>query len=144
MLEDCDMSQEETGFPMLWTVLARPAYSHRSLLCLQLCGAGFMMDECRFMVFTISTPIHYKAWALPSFRTDRTFFNITLIVFVWKKKVIYTYGLSKSWGHFHFWVNCPFKAFRSLIKHVKQSAYYFLSYLVVLTIYIYIAWLKFL
>ncbi len=76
------MSQEETGFLCCERFLARPAYSHRELALPAAVWSRVMMDECRFMVFTISTPIHYKAWALPSFRTDRTFFNITLIVFV--------------------------------------------------------------
>ncbi len=53
-----------------------------------------------FLSFKISTPIHchYRAWK---------------IVFVWKKKIIYTKDglrVSKSWGHFHFWVHYPFKA----------------------------------
>ncbi len=66
----------------------------------------------------------------------RAIFNITLIGFVWKKKVIYTYKMSWGWVkhwlififgwtnplikilqnifffifNFHFWVNYPFKA----------------------------------
>ncbi len=49
-------------------------------------GALFMMDVYTFLGFKISTAIHchYKAWK------SQDIFNITLIVFVWKKKVIYT------------------------------------------------------
>ncbi len=45
----------------------------------------------------------------------RTFFNITLTLYVWKKKVTYTYGLrvSKSWGNLHSWVNYLFKNFKN-------------------------------
>jgi len=35
----------------------------------------------------------------------RMFFNITLIVFLWKKNVMYMddFRVSKSWDNFHFW-----------------------------------------
>ncbi len=45
------------------------------------------MDGCTYLAFKISTPIHshYKAG-----KSQDIFFYITPIVFVWKKKVIYT------------------------------------------------------
>ncbi len=49
---------------------------------------------------------HKKLWRA------RAFLNITLIVFVWNNKVIYTQDglrVSKSCSNFHFWVNYPFK-----------------------------------
>ncbi len=68
------------------------------------CGAFFMMDRCTLLDFKIFI-------AIIKLRRARTFFNITMIVFVQKKKAIYT-GLkaSKLWGNFHFCVNYPFNA----------------------------------
>ncbi len=45
-----------------------------------------MMDRCTFLGFKISTLIysHYKVW-----KSQDIFFNITLIAFIWKKKVIH-------------------------------------------------------
>ncbi len=44
-------------------------------------------------------------------------FNITPIVFVWKKKAIYTQDglrVSKSWGNFNFCVNYLFNSFPAI------------------------------
>ncbi len=45
-----------------------------------------MLDGRTLFSFKISTPIHchYKAWK------SQDIFNVTPIVFVWKKKVVYT------------------------------------------------------
>ncbi len=60
----------------------------------------------------------------------RTFFYITPIVFVWKKKVIYTKDglrVSKSWGNFHFWVllswTCTWRTMVpvSILQHIYDS-----------------------
>ncbi len=66
--------------------------------------SSFLMDGCTYLGFKILTPIncHYKV------RRSQDIFNITQIVFIWKKKVIYTKDglrVSKSWGNFHFLVN---------------------------------------
>ncbi len=55
---------------------------------------------------------HHPLTAIMKLGRARTFFNITPIVLIWNKKVIYSCNglrMSKSWGHFHFWMNYPFK-----------------------------------
>ncbi len=54
----------------------------------------FMMDGCTFLGFKISTPIHchYKAWK------SQDIFNMTLTVFVWKKKS-YTPKMASGWAY---------------------------------------------
>ncbi len=56
----------------------------------------------------------------------RTFFNITPIVFVWKKKLIYTQddlNVSKSCGNFHFLLTIPLSLV-SLINVSRVAALY--------------------
>ncbi len=73
------------------------------------CGAVLMMDGCTFLGFPI---FHHTFTAIMKLGRARTCFNITPIVIIWNKKVIYTckgLRVSQSWGSFHFWVNYPFK-----------------------------------
>ncbi len=75
---------------------------------LEPCGALFMIDGCTFWASKSQSPFT----AIIKLGKARTFFNRTSIVFIWKKKAIYTKDglrVSKSWANFHFWVKYPFK-----------------------------------
>ncbi len=78
---------------------------------------GWMHFIWLLLDYWISTTMHcnYKAWK------SQDILNITLIVFVWKKKVIYTLDglrVSKLWGYFHFWVNYSLKM---SVNHYRGS-----------------------
>ncbi len=56
----------------------------------ELCEARFIMDA--YALFNVFWTVKQKhpPTAMIELRSARTIFNITLIVFVWKMKVIYT------------------------------------------------------
>ncbi len=72
------------------------------------CEACFITDaHALFHVFWTVDKKH-PIILIVTLRRARTVFNITLIGFIWKKKVIYTYDasrVSKSQANLNFWVN---------------------------------------
>ncbi len=54
------------------------------------CGALIMMDLCTLLDFKISTPIHCLEHPFTKALKIQDILKITLLVIVWKKKVIYT------------------------------------------------------
>ncbi len=90
---------------------------------MELCGVLFMMDGCTLFDFywTIESQQPCTAIISCSAWKSQDILNITSIVFVWKKKVIYTLDglrVSKSWGYFHFWVNYSLKM---SVNHYRGS-----------------------
>ncbi len=72
------------------------------------CEGRFTTDACTlFHVFRTESSKHPFS-PMERFGGARTIINLTLIGFVWKKKVTYTYvdsKGSKTQANLHFWVN---------------------------------------
>ncbi len=76
------------------------------------CEACFNMDWCTLFDYFCTVEQKHPSTSIIKLGRARIIFIITLIGFVWNKKVIYTEDalrVSKTWANFHSWVNYPFK-----------------------------------